>query len=68
MRRGIRQFKKFLGNDIENIITVALPHWNGPSDCLHLMSNLSPIDKDLYLIYPKVTPCFVFKILIGHEY
>ena len=60
---GIRQFKKFLGDDIENIITVALPHWNGPSDCLHLMSNLSPIDKDLYLIYPRLLPVSFLKYL-----
>ena len=60
---GIRQFKKFLGDDIENIITVTLPHWNGPSDCLHLMSNLSPIDKDLYLIYPRLLPVPFLKYL-----
>ena len=60
---GIRQFKALLGNNVEKIITVALPHWNGPSDCLHLMSNLSPIDKDLYLIYPKLLPVSFLKYL-----
>ena len=50
-------------DNVENIIKVALPHWNGPSDCLHLMSNLSPIDKDLYLIYPRLLPVSFLKYL-----
>ena len=60
---GIRQFKTLIGDNVEKIITVALPHWNGPSDCLHLMSNLSPIDNDLYLIYPKLLPVSFLKYL-----
>ena len=53
---GIRQFKTILGDNVEKIITVALPHWNGPLNCLHLMSNISPIDTDLYLVYSRLIP------------
>ena len=36
---GINQFKKLLGKQAKEIIPVALPHWEGPKNCLHLMSN-----------------------------
>ena len=51
---GIRQFKVLLGNLVDEVISVPLPHWTGPADCLHLMSNLSPIDHDLYLVYSRL--------------
>ena len=44
---GIKQLKEILGDLVEEIITVSLPHWNGRNDCLHLMSNLSPLDLSL---------------------
>ncbi len=28
-----------------------LPHGNGPDECLHLMSMISPIDRDLDVVY-----------------
>mgnify|MGYP001162646644 FL=1 len=61
---GIRQFKRILGDRAKKVISVALPHWNGPKDCLHLMSNLSPIDNDLFLVYPKLLPVPFMKYLI----
>ena len=51
---GIDQFKHLLGNLVDSVIPVALPHWTGPEDCLHLMSNISPIDHDLYLVYSRL--------------
>ena len=56
MQKEFRQFKKILGNRAKKVISVVLPHWNGPKDCLHLMSNLSPIDNDLFLVYSKLLP------------
>ena len=61
---GVRQFKKILGNRAKKIISVALPHWNGPRDCLHLMSNLSPIDNNLFLVFSKLLPVPFIKYLI----
>jgi len=52
---GIEQLKNILGENIE-VITVDLPHWNGPRDVFHLMSMISPLDKDLALIYPRPMP------------
>ena len=53
---GIKQLQQILSNTVERIISVPLPHWNGPNDCLHLMSNLSPVDSDLFLIYSRLLP------------
>ncbi|MEH6402419.1 MAG: arginine deiminase family protein [Sneathiella sp.] len=51
---GIKQLSNLLP-DVE-VIAVPLPHWNGPSDVLHLMSFISPVDKDLAVIYPRMMP------------
>jgi len=53
---GIQQFKKLLGDTVDEIIIVPLPHWEGPSDVLHLMSFISPIDYDLALVYSRLMP------------
>ncbi|MDB9884298.1 arginine deiminase family protein [Candidatus Marinimicrobia bacterium] len=62
---GISQFKSLLNSEVDNVITVPLPHWTGPADCLHLMSNVSPIDSDLYLVYSKLLPVSFREYLLG---
>lgn len=49
---GIEQMQNILGPEID-VIIVQLPHWNGENDVFHLMSMISPLDKDLALIYPR---------------
>ena len=53
---GAKQLGEILSGCVKNIIPVPLPHWNGPNDCLHLMSNLSPIDSNLFLVFSKLLP------------
>ena len=60
---GINQFQKILGEQVTEVIPVALPHWEGPNDCLHLMSNLSPIDDNLFLVYSRLLPVSFIKYL-----
>ncbi len=55
---GIRQLRNILGDLVDEIIAVPLPHWNGADDVLHLMSILSPIDEDLHLVYSRLLPAF----------
>jgi arginine deiminase len=38
------------------VIRVPLPHWNGPSDVLHLMSLLSPVSASLAVVYRRLLP------------
>ena len=61
---GILQLQNILGNLIDKLITVPLPHWTGPKDCLHLMSNISPIDENLFLVYSKLLPVFFRNFLL----
>lgn len=53
---GIRQLRALLGDCIKEFIVVPLPHWRGPNDVFHLMSILSPIDRDLALVYSPLMP------------
>ncbi|UUX49826.1 arginine deiminase family protein [Nisaea acidiphila] len=55
---GVRQLKSLLGDAVKEIVTVPLPHWNGPGDVLHLMSFISPIAPDLALVYSRMMPVF----------
>ena len=41
--------------DVE-VIPVDLPHWNGKGEVMHLMTLVSPLDRDLVLVYPRLTP------------
>ena len=62
-KKGIQQLRDILGNQVDDVIPVPLPHWLGPENCLHLMSNVSPIDHNLFLIYPKLLPVKFIKFL-----
>ena len=53
---GIRQLSALLAPLGVNVITVPLPHYKGPSDVFHLMSILSPVDKDLAVVYSPLMP------------
>lgn len=53
---GIRQLRTLLGADVDTVIPVPLPHWTGPNDCLHLLSIISPVDRDLAVVYSRLMP------------
>jgi len=53
---GLRQLREILGADVDEVIPVPLPHWTGPDDCLHLMSMLSVVDRDLAVVYSRLMP------------
>ena len=64
---GIKQFRRIVGDQVNEIISVALPHWKGPKDCLHLMSNLSPIDHKLFLVYSRLLSVPFRKYLLDRK-
>ena len=39
-----------------DVIAFDLPHWNGRGEVMHLMSFVSPLDRDLVLVYPRIAP------------
>jgi len=53
---GIRQFRSLLGDTIDEVVVVSLPHWKGPGDVFHLMSMISPVDRDLAVVYSPLLP------------
>ena len=46
-----------------SVIAFDLPHWNGDGEVLHLMSFISPLDRDLALVYPRLAPVRLLKLL-----
>jgi N-dimethylarginine dimethylaminohydrolase len=52
---GIRQLAKLVGPDVE-VVVADMPHYRGRADVFHLMSVLSPIDRDLALVYSPLMP------------
>ena len=53
---GIRQLREITAEMVNEFVTVSLPHWRGPSDVLHLMSLISPVDRNLAVVYSKLLP------------
>lgn len=53
---GIEQLWDLLGDSVEELIVVPLPHHRGPGDVFHLMSMLSPLDRDLALVFSPLLP------------
>jgi len=53
---GISQLKGLLQPKGIEIIVVDLPHYKGESDVFHLMSILSPVDKNLAVVYSPLMP------------
>jgi N-dimethylarginine dimethylaminohydrolase len=52
---GIRQLRA-LTEGFADIVVVPLPHWNGPDHLLHLMSIISPVARDLAVVYSRLMP------------
>lgn len=53
---GIRQLRALLGERVDEVIPVPLPHWTGPDDCLHLLSFISPVDTRKAVVYSRLMP------------
>ncbi len=64
---GIRQLRALTQDFVEEIMVVPLPHWNGPGEVLHLMSLISPIDRDLALVYSRLLPVPFREFLLSRD-
>ncbi|MBI3161550.1 MAG: amidinotransferase [Chloroflexi bacterium] len=53
---GLRQLRELLGDSVDEIFPVQLPYWTGPQDCLHLLSFISIVDKDLAVVHSRLMP------------
>lgn len=61
---GIRQLRELVKDFVDEIIVVPMPHGDGQDACLHLMSIISMVDKDLAVVYSKYMPVFFREYLI----
>ena len=62
---GIRQLRDLLEPDVE-VIVVPLPHWRGDAEVMHLMSLISPVDRNLAVVYSPLLPV-PFRELLLHR-
>jgi N-dimethylarginine dimethylaminohydrolase len=46
-----------------DVLTFDLPHWNGAGEVLHLLSFISPLDRDLAVVYPRLAPVRLLRLL-----
>ena len=53
---GIQQLQALLGDSIDELIIVPLPDYPGQHDVMHLMSLISPVDRDLAVVYSRLLP------------
>jgi N-dimethylarginine dimethylaminohydrolase len=61
---AINQLKKLMQNTADEVVVMDSPHYKGPADVFHLMSVLSPVDKDLAVVYsPLMTVPFRERLL-----
>ncbi|MED3563172.1 dimethylarginine dimethylaminohydrolase family protein [Bacillus xiapuensis] len=61
---AIRQLKEITKDLVDELIVVQLPHDLGEDECLHLMSFISLVDKDLAVVYSRLMPVFLRQMLI----
>ncbi|WOK08463.1 arginine deiminase family protein [Imperialibacter roseus] len=61
---GIAQLKTMLEPKGVEVVVAELPHYKGPSDVFHLMSILSPVDKDLAVVYSPLMPIAFRNLLL----
>lgn len=60
---GIDQIRSMLKPFGVDVFSFDLPHYEGPGAVLHLMSVLSPIDKDLAVVYEPLAPVRLLQFL-----
>jgi N-dimethylarginine dimethylaminohydrolase len=53
---GIRQLKTLLNGSFDELMVVPLPDYPGQHDVMHLMSLISPVDRDLAVIHSRLLP------------
>lgn len=62
-REGLRQLGTALAELGVEVVPVELPYWTGPAACLHLLSLLSLVDRDLAVAYPPLLPVGFWRLL-----
>jgi len=67
-KKGIDQLKILLGPIGVEVVVAELPHYKGTADVFHLMSILSPVDKNLAVVYSPLMPIAFRNYLLQKNY
>ena len=67
-QEGIKQLKALLEPKGVSVIVAELPHYKGKQDVFHLMSILSPVDKNLAVVYSPLMPIKFRNELLNRGY
>jgi N-dimethylarginine dimethylaminohydrolase len=59
---GVRQLQKICSDDVK-VLWFDMPHYKGRSDVFHVMSVLSPVDRDLAVVYLPLMPARLVELL-----
>jgi len=65
---GLRQFQDLVRPWVKDILVVDMPHDQGPEACLHLMSVVSLVDRDLGVVYSPLMPVRLRQLLLERGY
>jgi N-dimethylarginine dimethylaminohydrolase len=65
---GIGQLKALLTGSFDELIVVPLPDYPGTHDVMHLMSLISPVDRDLAVVYSRLLPDTFRRTLLDRGY
>ncbi len=60
---GIAQLREILAPQGVTLAAFDLPVWQGETACLHLLSLISPLDRDLALVYRPLMPVALYRLL-----
>ena len=60
---GVEQLRKVLAPHGANVVAFDLPHLEGPDECLHLLSFISPLASDLAIAYLRLMPVRLVQLL-----
>ena len=60
---GIDQIRTLLEPRGVQVHAFDLPSWQGRAACLHLLSLISPLDRDLALVYPPLLPVALYQFM-----
>jgi dimethylargininase len=60
---GARQLQEMVGGEVHQF---DVPYGNGPEECLHLLSLISPVADDLAAVYPPLLPSGLYELLRDH--
>ena len=61
---AVKQIKEVLEPRGIEVKYFDLPYFEGPKSCLHLLSTVSIVDKDIAVIYPRLMPVGFYQLLV----